>query len=166
MYRDVQRMKDTWIYKLVLFIALAITTLFLYGMYIQIIKGHPWGTSPMSNRGLIITVLLIVLIDILSLAFLRATELVVEVREDGIYYQLKPFHKSLRRIGFSEIKKIEFISGGLRYGIGIHFGVRWKAYTVSGKQVKIDLINGSSVILSVSSIEKFKDALSQAGFWT
>ncbi len=163
MYRDVQRMRDSRVYRLVLIVTSTVTAIFLVGVYVQVIKGHPWGTSPMSNRGLILTFLFIVLMNFLTAALLRSMELVVEVRDDGIYYRLKPFQSSLKRISFAEIERIEF-PRGLKYGIGVHFGLKWKAYTITNNQVKIVLRNGNSLILSVKNIPEFKESLRYAGF--
>ncbi len=150
-------MKDTGIYRLVMII-FAIVTIFVAFPYFK--------PSGMKNRIEILVPLLIVLgVWLIVAFFLSKTSLEIGVRDDGLYFRMKPFMFGFKRIRFDEIESVETIGiNAFKYGYGIHFGISWKAYTIASNQgIKINLKRGKSIILSVKNPEKLKSTLYQLG---
>ena len=89
--------------------------------------------------------------------------LTTEVREDGLYYRLFPFHWSFQSIGGSDIDKFESITyRPLRDygGWGIRYGFNGKAYNVSGNRgVQLQLRDGRQVLIGSRKPEDLADAL-------
>ncbi len=87
---------------------------------------------------------IILLILALFFMFLR---LDTEIREDGIYYQLFPFHFKMRKIAFDDIEKVyvrkynplmEYGGWGIRLGL---FGKGWAINISGNKGIQIEFKN-------------------------
>ncbi len=70
-----------------------------------------------------------------------------EIREDGIYYQLFPFHFKMRKIAFDDIEKVyvrkynplmEYGGWGIRLGL---FGKGWAINISGNKGIQIEFKN-------------------------
>lgn len=147
--------------KLIAFVEGGIIVFFFYIMYNQLILGHPFGNKPMSNSALIITGSIVISISLLVLIMLYHMTLTIEVREDGIYFKFQPIHRNFRKIAWNEIENVEVINYGIfKYGMGIHFGPGWRAYTLDGsKAVKIKRKEGPAIILSSTRPREFIDTI-------
>jgi hypothetical protein len=130
-------------------------------LFYQVFSGEPVGNNPMSNEGLIILALGMLG---LSLAVL-SMRLETEIREDGVYVRLFPFHLKPRRYAWKDIARVylrqyspvrEFGGFGLRYG-GSKKG--W-AYNVSGNQgLQLELNNGKKLLIGTSRPEELRPVL-------
>ncbi len=160
-YCEIQRFSQTWLMKLIALVDVGMILFFLYIMYQQLVLGHPFGNHPMSNTGLIVSGFIVIAISVAIFVLLYSMALIIEVRDDGIYFKLKPFHSSYNRISWNEIKDIEVVNYGFfRYGIGVHWGPGWKAYTLLGSSaIKIKRKEGSDIILSSIRPREFLDTV-------
>jgi hypothetical protein len=98
---------------------------------------------------------------------LLSTVLVVEVREDGLYYRYRPFHRRFHRIPLQSIRRVEARTYRplLEYGgWGIRCGWKGgKAYTVSGKEgVQLELDDGKRILFGSRDPEGLARALREA----
>ena len=156
LFREVQRFRQLWLW----FIVLAISAIAIYSMIQQLVLGRPFGNNPGPDA----LVLVVGILFGLALPGLFYTlNLTTEVREDGFYYRLFPFHLSFRRINGSEILRHEAVSyRPLRDfgGWGIRYGVAGKAYNVSGSRgVQLHLIDGRHILIGSQKPDELTAAL-------
>ncbi|MFC4448278.1 hypothetical protein [Halorussus aquaticus] len=96
---------------------------------------------------------------------LRVATLRTEVREDGIYVEFAPFHRSFRRIPFSDLADVQETGyGPLRYG---GWGIRWSpdgiAYTASGRSgVRFEQADGKSTFVGSDRPDELVAAVQEA----
>jgi Flp pilus assembly pilin Flp len=96
---------------------------------------------------------------------LRVVTLQTEVREDGLYLRFSPFHRSPKRISFSDLADLQETGySPLRYG---GWGIRWSprgiAYTLSGKSgVRVERSDGKSVFVGSDRPDELVGAVQEA----
>ena len=178
-FYESQRFRQWW---LVLLMG-GVIVLFLFGFIRQIIFGLQWGNNPMSNIGLIIVAVGIILFT-LWFFFLR---LDVEVNKEGIYWrffllEFKGHFLSWDEIAESKVSKynpMAFGGWGLRVN-GVSLikikGVRIEnskdsinrmsdkttVYSVSGHYaLHLTLINGKKVLIGTQHPEELAETLEQ-----
>jgi len=164
LFSETQRFRQWWLWA----ILLSVDGLFLYGVYIQVLRGGRFGTNPGSDASLLITTGLILLISVLILNF----RLNSQIREDGIYFRFFPIHHSFRHYTWDQMEKSfvrkynaigEYGGWGLRFGI---FG-KGRAYNVSGNQgIQIVMTTGKRVLIGTKKPDEAKNALRRAGHLT
>lgn len=109
-FREVQRFRQRWLWAVV-----------VGGGLVSAVTGGPVG----------------VLVAAVLVAFVWSLRLVTEVRDDGLYVRFAPFHRSFRRVAWSEVESVESTRyRPLReYG---GWGIRWRpgtvAFSVSGSR--------------------------------
>jgi len=156
LFREVQHFRQLWLW----FIVLAIAGLAIYAVIQQLILEKPFGENPAPDP----LVLGIGIIFGLALpAAFYVMNLTTEVRENGLYYRLSPFHWSFQRIDPSEIGKCEAVSySPLRDygGWGIRYGIAGKAYNISGNRgVQLDLVDGRRILIGSQKPDELATAL-------
>jgi hypothetical protein len=62
-FKETQKFKQPWIWITLIVTGLITTGVFGYGFYLQIITGQKFGNNPMSDNGLIITFLLVLILN-------------------------------------------------------------------------------------------------------
>ena len=142
--REGQQFRQVWIWVIVS----ALSGLVWYTSVMQLLLHRPLGSSPMP---VILLVIFWLIFGIGLPALFFFSQLVTEVRYDGIYIRFFPFHRSSHRIAFTEVKHYEV---GTYYpireygGHGIRDGSNGKAYNVSGDRgVQIELLNGERLLI-------------------
>ena len=96
---------------------------------------------------------------------LRIATLQTEVRDDGLYLRFAPFHRSPKRIPFSDLTDLQETGySPLRYGgWGIRLSPRGIAYTVSGKSgVRVERADGKSVFVGSDHPDELVGAVQEA----
>jgi len=155
-YREVQRFRQVWIWV----VLLAIVGLQWYGAVEQLLLHRPFGDKPMQD-GPMAVFLVIFGIGFPVLFFFG--QLVTEVRDDGIYIRFSPFHRTFRRIAFTDVKqcKVRTYHPIREYGgWGIRVRCKGKAYNVSGNRgVQIELLNGDRMLIGSQRAEEFWRAI-------
>jgi hypothetical protein len=92
------------------------------------------------------------------------SRLTTEVREDGVYIQFEPFHRSFRRIAFEDIEhsgplKFDFLTYG---GIGLRWTPDAIAYTTRrGEGVEIDRTDGKTVVIGSQQPDQLAAAIAE-----
>ena len=160
-FSEVQRFRQTWIWVLILPISSFLIILFGYGMFKQLILGHPWGSRPLSDTALAIMGPLWILFGI-GLAYLfYSMKLITEVRNDGLYIRFFPL--THQKIPFEDIRRCEARTySPIREfgGWGIRYGRKAKAYNVSGNQgVQLELSNGKRLLIGSGRPEELARAI-------
>jgi hypothetical protein len=143
-FREVQRVRQVWVWLIVLFLA----CLGWYWFVGQIIMQRAIGTRPIPG---IMILIIWIIFGIVFPSFLPFTKLRTEVRDDGIFIHFFPFHWSPRRIDFAKLKSYEVRTyRPLRDygGWGIRMGSQGLAYNMSGNHgVQLKLTNGNRVLI-------------------
>lgn len=164
LFSETQRFKAIWL----VLIALFINGIPLYGIYVQIIMKHPFGTKPMSDNGLIIFAISLFIITLLFLSI----KLETAIKADGIYYRFFPFHLKTRRKTWDEVSKAyvrqykplgEFGGWGIRYG-GKKRGL---CLNISGnKGIQFVMNNDKRLLFGTKKMEEAEKVLKQLGKYT
>jgi len=155
-YREVQKFRQVWVWAIVIVIA----GLQWYGAAEQLLLHRPFGDRPMPDIQMVIF-WLIFGIGLPALFFF--SQLITEVRDDGIYIRFSPFHRDFRRIAFTEVKQYEVRTyRPIREygGWGIRVRCKGKAYNVSGDRgVQIELLNGRRLLIGSQRAEELWRAI-------
>jgi len=110
-----------------------------------------WALIGLTGLLLLVSDVLIGLVILLPVAgLLFVIRLATEVREDGVYVQFAPIHRSFRRIPFDQIERVEITEFGLLTYGGI--GLRWTPNAVAymtkrGRGIRISRKNAKSVVI-------------------
>ena len=163
-YKEHQRFTQWWLWGLIFLSIAPMAYAFGKGMYQQFILGEPWGDQPMSDTGLVLTIVGTSLIMGGVIWLLFTAELTIEVHDRTIYYRFTPFIAQNRRIGMEEIAswKVEKYNpftdvGG--YGWRKGFG-RKPAYNVKGRiGLHLELKNGKKLLLGTQKANELKAAV-------
>ena len=90
LFSEKQKFKQWWLWV----ILLIVNGVILIGIFKQLITDQPFGDKLMSNLGLLLTAIPLLLITLLILN-IRLNTL---IKEDGIYVRFFPFHWSFKKI--------------------------------------------------------------------
>ncbi len=134
-YRERQRFRQLWLWILLLVVAVTTIGIFGYGIYRQLILGKSFGNNPMSDTGLIVTTVLMVLLNIALFGLFIFGNLTTTIDRSGISYRFFPFHRKYRHIELRDIERWEVVKYNpiKEYGgWGIRYGKMDTAYNVSG----------------------------------
>lgn len=144
---------------------LAITGIFGWGFYEQLVLGKPWGDNPMSKTGLLITGICLIAGVGALVAIIFSGSLITEVRSDGFYYRFSPFVNRLKRIPIEQIasteaKKFNPILNYGGWGIRRSLFRRTTVYNISGnKGVLITLKTGRRFMFGTQRLDEMRKAL-------
>jgi len=139
----------------------------LYGNIMQFVYHQPWGGKPMTDNGLLLATVLILLVLIVSAYLLFGSRLVIEIDHGGISYNFHPFFKKTKRIPKESIKahKVRKYKPIMEYGgWGIKKGVRGKgdAFNVHGNiGLQIVLKDGKGVLFGTQRPDAIKRAMAK-----
>jgi len=140
-------------------IFLGVPLLFLYGIYVQLIEGRPWGNNPVSNGWLIATFTLTLLFTL----FFVIAKLETRITKEGVYVRFFPIHRSFKFFPWSKIS-IAYVCDykpiGEYGGWGIRKSANATAYTTSGKTgLQLRLIGGRKVLIGTRKPMELKRIL-------
>ncbi|WP_321428637.1 DUF6141 family protein [uncultured Methanolobus sp.] len=157
-FREVQKFRQIWLLALLLLT----TGITWYGAIEQLVYGHPFGSNPASDEGMIG---ILIGFGIIFPLFMLSIRLVVVVRNSGLYVKFFPIHLSFKHYPFNDIISAEVI----RYrplrdygGWGIRYGRKGKAYNISGnKGLMLEFRNGKRLMLGSREPEVLKMSMEQ-----
>ncbi len=160
LFEEKQRFTQWWIWV----INIAILLIFLAGIYVQIIQGEPFGTKPMSDVGLIILTLFMILFNLLFFGF----NLKTQITHNKIYFKFFPFHLKNKEYLISDIQEMKVVKYspiGDYGGWGIRgFGDN-KAFNVKGNMgLKILFKDGTKRLIGTQKPEELKKVITELGF--
>lgn len=161
LFHEIQRFRQPWLMVLLGVMVLTTVGVFGYGMFRQLVLGHPWGDRPMSDLGLMLvgsaSILLVSGIGYL----LYAARLITDVCPDALYLRFFPL--SQRRIPWSDIASCQARSyRPIREygGWGIRFGRGGMAYNVSGNMgVQLELRRGKALLVGSQRAERLASVI-------
>jgi len=155
-FHEVQTVRTSWIWGLVIIPPV----IMIYGMIQQLVFKKPWGNNPMSDAGLVIVGLMVIIGPPLFVYFVR---LEIQIRNDGVYYRYAPFHLRFQCIQLTHLKSYQIIQyRPLRDygGWGIRYGKYGKAYTLSGNTgFQLVTADQKKILLGTLKAEELKRAL-------
>jgi hypothetical protein len=160
-YRETQRVAAGWLWLAVL----AVASVVWFGAFQQLVRGRPWGTSPVSDPVILV---IWTLVGLGIPALLAASRLETEVDDRGIRVRLFPFHR--RGVGWSfdriaeafprDYKPIREYGG---WGIRLGLGSAGRADNARGSRgVQLVLRDGRRVLIGSQHPERLAAAI-QAG---
>ncbi len=114
----------------------------------------------MSDAGLIVTYILVLLVLGGVIALFLFAELTTQIDREGIHYRFFPFHFKFHLIPREMIDKAEVVTyKPLRDygGWGIRFGSKGKAYNVRGdKGLQLSLQNGRQILFGTQKEQELE----------
>jgi len=161
LFSEKQKFKQWWLWA----ILLIINGILLVGIFKQLITGQPFGDKPMSNLGLLLTAIPLLLITLLILN-IRLDTL---IKKDGIYVRFFPFHWSFKKFSWDMIATsyvrqysplLEYGGWGMRIGL---FG-KGKAWNISGdKGLQLEFTNQKKLLIGTNQPEELAATLEKIG---
>jgi len=157
-FREKQKLRQFWIWLIIIIIAV----ISWYAFVEQIVLKGEFGTNPAPD---IVQIIFWVVFGIIFPLFLPFTKLTTEVRDNGIYIQLFPFHLTPRRIDLATLRSYEVRTyKPIREygGWGIRKGRQGTAYNMSGNQgVQLEMYNGKRILIGSQKPEELFQAIEQ-----
>lgn len=157
LFSETQRFRQWWIWILLL----GIYSIFLYGLYVQLITGQPYGDKPMTDIMLVISTILYTSFVVLFL-FMRMD---TQITQDSIQIRFFPFHRKPKRYSWDSISKyaIRKYNATQEYGgWGIKGYSNDRAYNISGNQgLQIQFRDGHKLLIGTKNSEGLQKALSK-----
>jgi len=153
-FTETQKFTQWWLW-LILFAVLCIPG---YALIQQVIFDNgPYGDKPMSNEGLIITVILLVGLIILFYVF----KLETRIDQTTIHYTYKPFVN--RTVLWKDVKQANVVEYGFVGGWGIRLWTKYgTVYNVKGsKGLAIELHSGKCFLIGTQKEEELTEFLKQ-----
>ena len=166
---EAQYFRQWWLWLLVVGSAVLTAGIFGHGLYVQLVRGRPWGDSPMSDTALIVTASLMFLVEGGLIALFAAAHLRTEARDDGLYLRFVPFHLSFHRLPLADVAQVEAVTyrpimdyggWGIRYSFGAPGGTKGKAYNISGNRgVKLTYYAGRHLLIGSQKPDELAAAI-------
>lgn len=154
-FNEIQKLRQWWIWPLILLIA----GLSLWSFIQQIVFGIPFGSNPAPD---LLVWILFVLFGIGLPWLLLSVKLTTEIQPDYLFIRLFPF--KARKINIADIKTCEIRKYRpiREYG---GWGIRWSpslgmAYIISGNHgVQLELNNGKKVLIGSQKSDQLSAAI-------
>lgn len=159
-FSETQRFNQWWI----ALILIGVNSIFLFGVYWQVVAGHTFGDNPMSDTGILISTGILLLLT----AGFYAMRMDTVVDRDGIAVRFVPFHMQYKRLAWSDLAKAEvrtYNAFGEYGGWGLRLGGRnaGNAYCVRGnKGLQLTLANGKKLLIGTQQPEAVEAAVRKA----
>ena len=158
-------MRQAWIWIVLIFSGLIAIGLFGFGFFKQIIQGHNFGNHSMSDNGMIIGFIIVLILFLAVFLLLGFANLATAIDIKGITYRYYPFHLKYHTISWDEIEEYEVIKyNPIRDygGWGVRFGKGGKAFNVSGdKGLQLYLKTGKNILIGTQKDKELVDFLTK-----
>ena len=139
----------------------------LYSNIMQFMFDQPWGNKPMSDIGLVVMTVLVLLVLVISAVLLFESKLVTEINSEGIIYSFWPYFKKQKTIPSQMIKEfsireyrplVEYGGWGIKKG-GKKYG---DAINVSGNiGLQLILTDGKKILIGTQRPDAMKRAMNK-----
>jgi hypothetical protein len=160
-FHEEQQFRQPWVWLPLLIITLGLGWMFVYGLYLQLYLGQPWGDRPMSDSGLVITATL-------SLALMGGTvwlfyvlKLITRVDAEGVHVRFFPLTR--KRIPFDNITSCQartYRPVREYGGWGIRFSRKGMAYNVHGNAgVQLTFKQGKPLLIGSQKPDQLAAAI-------
>lgn len=158
-FRESQRFTQKWVWLLVTLMAVGIWIMTLFHFFFA----RPGQTSLSTD---IIVVFSWALAGVGIPILFLTMELVTEVRTDGLYVRMIPFHLNYKRFTWGEIREYkarEYDPIREYGGWGIRMGRNGRAYNMSGNRgVQLVLTDGKRLLVGSQRAEELAAAMKEA----
>lgn len=164
-YKEEQKFASISLYFSMGLIYATTVSFLLYGNIMQFVYNQPFGDNPVTDNGLILLTVLILLLLIVSAYLLFGSRLVIEINHSGINYNFHPFFKKTKHIPKESIKthEVRKYKPIMEYGgWGIKKGIKGKgdAFNISGNiGLQIELKDGKRVLFGTQRPDAIKRAM-------
>ena len=147
-FTERQKFDQWWVWVLLL----GLLALPAYGIYKQIFIGENFGDKPMSNTGLIVWLIFMLLFT----GFFWLMELQTTIDKDSIRIRFIPF--LTRTIKWEDIQSAEILNYGFVGGWGIRLATKYgTVYNMSGNMgLALVLKNGKKICIGTQRTEDLK----------
>jgi hypothetical protein len=166
-FTEKQRFSRKFMIPLVVLITIFTSGLSVWGLIQQIALGIPFGNHPVSDTGLLITNILVLIFIVLLDWLLLIANLITEISSEAITYRFFPFINKKRTIPWHDIEKayIRQYSPLKEYGgWGIRFGSNGRAINLKGNQgLQLEFRNGKKLLIGTQKPEELQKFLIQLG---
>ena len=146
------------------FILFFVDSIFVIGVIKQLVFNEQYGDKPMSNAGLLIITILLILITLLLTLYCK---LQTYIGKEGIYVRYLPFQLKYKYFDWNSIEKIyirrynPFTEFG---GWGLKKTLKGTAYTVKGRMgLQLELSNKKKVLIGTQETEYIRTILLKLG---
>jgi hypothetical protein len=164
-FTETQKFRQTWIWLILSFLAILMIGLLGYGFYKQIVLREKFGNHPMSDGGLIIAFVSVIILFVLMFSLFVFAKLTTEINDKGVRYKFFPFHLRFHTISWDLIDHYQVITyrpikdyGGW----GFRYFKNKKAYNVSGNEgLQLILKNGKKLLLGTQKGRELVDFLNK-----
>lgn len=148
-FHEIQKLKQWWLWMLIVGVALVP----FIGLYKQIIIGEEFGNSPMSNLGLAIFAIAMLLLVL----FFRMLTLKTDINKYEINFSFYPFVK--KKVKWEDVKNAKLINYGF-VGYGIRLANKRIIYNAGGKiGLSIELNNGKKFVIGTQKEKQLEEFL-------
>ncbi|MBN2636768.1 MAG: hypothetical protein JXR61_10895 [Prolixibacteraceae bacterium] len=107
LFREEQRFNNWWLRIILLSAFIISTTPFLFGIYVQEVLGEPWGNNPAGTTTLVFILIFNLLLFGGISIYIVKMRLIVEIRQNGIWYKYPPQYAKWRHIKKEDIDRFE-----------------------------------------------------------
>lgn len=159
LFAESQKFRQWWVW---LFLV-AINGIFIYGVILQVFAGRQFGDNPMSDAGLVIVAVLIILFSFLILSFRLDTK----INREGIYVRFFPLQLAYRFYPWTSIVKCytrQYSAIGEFGGWGIRGFEGYKALNVSGNTgLQLELTANKKLLIGTNKKDELEKILISHG---
>ena len=147
-FSEKQKFTQWWFW----LILIGLGTVAVCGVIKQLFLGEQFGSKPMSNSGIIIFALCV----LVFIYFIRYITLITKINEDGIKMHFVPFVK--KSIKWNELESLKVVNYGF-VGYGVRLGSKYgTVYNINGnKGLAIKLKNGKKFVIGTQKETELKN---------
>jgi hypothetical protein len=168
-FEETQALRNNrWVWILVIAFSLVTLLPILNGLYWQLAKGEPWGNKPLSDNGLIVLFLSVLISWSLAAYFLLSMELETKIDEQGFHYKFFPLKPKWHLIPRDDIatykmqKGFRLFDGSKKIGYHRNIFTNTRSFRILGKgQLFLKLKNGQHYIFGTQNPESFEHAITK-----
>ena len=159
-FQETQRF-PAWVLVLVLVTAGLSIGVFSIGIYVQLIRGEPWGSNPMSDGALAAVGGAFIVLSAALIGLFASLRLITEVHADALHVRFAPMRTKriqLDQIAAAEVRTFRPIRDF--GGWGVRYTKQLKAYLASGNRgVQLSMLDGRHLFIGSQRPEEFEAAL-------
>lgn len=161
LYKEIQQTKPRWVWAVVVLACVVPAGILIATLVRQLQNGTPVGNHPMSNGGLIATIVLFCALDLAILWLFAKWQLLIEVRNEGLFVHMRPFVR--RTIAWDDIESADartYKPLAEYGGWGIRGTRKNRALSMSGNRgVQLVLKDGDRLLMGSQNPEPLAEAI-------
>jgi hypothetical protein len=153
-----------WIWWIIIPVSASTVISILYGVYLQLILGQPWGIKPMSDAGLAIFAFISLSVLAFVLWVILSVRLETVVDREGIRYRYFPHMRNFKKLHRSDlesftVRKLSFLESRRR-GYRRSISGRQRRLIVHGRNaLTLTLKDGKKITIGTQRPHDFGEAI-------